>query len=218
MDLRNAVSLIRAAAPIVVAVTLVGAIVGFAVSLVTPASYESKATLLVGQALTSPAIDYNDILAAKELAQTYAEVATTTPLVTAAAARLDPEMDPGDFAKAVHVRAPASSTFVEITADATTAKQAAAIANALAAELLSRVPSRVPVATPAPDASGSPSPSAGPVVGTGSLALVEPATAPSSPASPRLLVNVGAGAVVGFLLAGALAVALFGRSMENAWR
>jgi capsular polysaccharide biosynthesis protein len=195
------------------------AAVGLIVSMLTPPTYEATSRLLVGQSLTTNQVDYNDILASKEMAQTYAQLATFGPTIEAAAALVAPPMDPAVFAKAVRVRAPASTTFVEITGSAETAQQAADIANALARELIilatppvaapgatpSPTPKPTPAAslapgeTPAPTASPTPAPSANasPDIGVGTLTLVDPATPPSSSVGPRTILNTVVAGLIG---------------------
>jgi uncharacterized protein involved in exopolysaccharide biosynthesis len=131
-------------------------------------------------------------------------------------------MDPGDFAKAVRVRAPASSTFIEITGVGTSAQQAADIANALAQELIvlatpppirpgatpsptpkpTAGPSLAPGQTPAPTAEPTAAPSAETtdIVGVGTLTLVDPAAPPSSSVGPRTILNTVVAAFIGLAI------------------
>jgi capsular polysaccharide biosynthesis protein len=201
---------------------ITAAAVGLVVSLLTPPTFEATSRLLVGQSLSTNRVDYNDILASKELAQTYSQMATFGPTIDAAAALTTPPMDPAVFAKSVRVRAPASTTFVEITGIAETAEQAADIANALAQELIilttpapvlpgptasptpapSPGPSLAAGQTPAPTAEPSPAPSVdtGNVVGVGTLTLVDPAQPPASSVGPRTILNTVVAAFIGLAI------------------
>ena len=128
-------------------------------------------------------------------------MSTFGPTIEAAAKLTTPPMDPALFAKSVRVRAPASTTFIEITGVGETAEQAADIANALAQELivLATPPPILAArdAEPDPEAHGrpepggrpdpgahrradtrSPQPTTGNIVGVGTLTLVDPATPP----------------------------------------
>ena len=156
------------------------------------------------------------------MAQTYAQMATFGPTIEAAAALTTPPTDPAVFARSVRVRAPASSTFVEITGVGETAEQAADIANALAQELIilstpppilpgptpsptpkpTPAPSLAPGQTPAPTAEPTPAPSAdaGNVVGVGTLTLVDPARPPASSVGPRTILNTVVAAFIGLAI------------------
>lgn len=219
MDLDSTLLFTRRWAWLFALCAISAAAVGLIVSLLTPPTYEATSRLLVGQSLTTNQIDYNDILAAKELAQTYVELATTGPVIEEAAALMSPPMDPALFAKSVRVRAPASSVFVEITGTADTAQTAADIANALAHELIilstppvaapaptpsptprpTAAPSLAPGQTPAPTASPTPLPSAatGTHIGAGTLTLVDPATPPASSVGPRTILNTVVAGLIG---------------------
>ena len=211
------------------------AAVGLVVSLLTTPTYEATSRLLVGQSLSTNRVDYNDILASKELAQTYAQISTFGPTIEAAAKLTTPPMDPALFARSVRVRAPASTTFIEITGVGETAQQAADIANALAQELIILTtpapirPGATPSPTPKPTAAPSlaagqtPAPTAEPtavasadtgsIVGVGTLTLVDPATPPASSVGPRTILNTVVAAFIGLAIG---VVAAFVLSRPNA--
>jgi len=211
------------------------AAVGLVVSLLTTPTYEATSRLLVGQSLSTNRVDYNDILASKELAQTYAQISTFGPTIEAAAKLTTPPMDPALFARSVRVRAPASTTFIEITGVGETAEQAADIANALAQELIVLAtpppirPAPTPSPTPKPTAAPSlaagqtPAPTAEPtavasadtgsIVGVGTLTLVDPATPPASSVGPRTILNTVVAAFIGLAIG---VVAAFVLSRPNA--
>ena len=234
MDTIDLLAQVRRWAWLVIPCVVGAAIVGLVVSWLMTPTYETRARLLVGQSLTTNQIDLNDILAAKEMAQTYVELATTGPVLTAAAERMDPPMDSGAFSRSVEVRAPASSTFVEITATSSDPAEAAEIATALAEELLiaatppepeptptpTASPSTAPTPSPDPDNTPAPTPTPGPTpehtpeptstVGAGTLTLVDPAVVPAEPVSPRVVLNVLLAMVIG-LAAGIVAAMILSR-------
>ncbi len=140
MDVRDILSLARAWIVVIIATVALSAGAAFIVSSRSTPTYEADTTLLVGPKLTSATIAYTDLLIAQTLAQTYAEVATTRPVLAAAAQAADVEGGADALVDTVTARTPPSSTFVIITAQASTAAQAAAIANAVSAELLKQAP------------------------------------------------------------------------------
>jgi tyrosine-protein kinase len=221
MDLDSTLLFTRRWAWLFALCAISAAAVGLLVSLLTPPTYEATARVLVGQSLTTNQIDYNDILAAKEMAQTYVVLASSGDVVAAAAKLVSPPMDPALFGKSFRVRAPASTTFIEVTGTAETAQGAADIANALARELVLiatpavAAPGPTPSATPRPTATASLAPGESPAaeataaptpeatssstgddIGPGTLTLVDPATPPASSVGPRTVLNT---VVAGFI-------------------
>ena len=87
MNLRRHIAIWRSAAPLMLGVVSIAVVGSILVSLVLPRSYESRATLYVGQALNEPQLDYGGLLASQILAQTYARLATTRPVLQAVIAR-----------------------------------------------------------------------------------------------------------------------------------
>ena len=81
MDLRQQFSVMRSWLWLFVAGVLLAAGTAFLVSSALPKVYEGTATLIVGQSIQSANPDYNQLLASQRLSQTYAEIATTTPLL-----------------------------------------------------------------------------------------------------------------------------------------
>ena len=102
--------------------------------------YESKATLIVGQALQALNPDINQVIVSQQLSATYATVATKRPALEAVIGELDLTSTPEELARHVGAEAPTDSTLVVITADDTDPVRAAAIANALAEQLIESSP------------------------------------------------------------------------------
>lgn len=126
---------------VLVATVIIASLAALIVSLRTPPTYQASATVLVGPPLSSASITFTDLTIAQDLAQTYAQVATSRPVLDATAAAVDIPADQNDLASTVTARTPPQSSFVIITAQAHEAAQAAAIANAVAAELIKQGPS-----------------------------------------------------------------------------
>jgi non-specific protein-tyrosine kinase len=140
VDLRRLADLGRTWLTLFVASGVLAAIAAFAISSVQPKVYEAKATLIVGQSLTSLNPDYTQLLASQQLSATYAAVATHRPHLEAVIAKLGLDTTPVELAKHVDAVAPVSSSLVVITAQAQDPAQAAAIANALSDELIAASP------------------------------------------------------------------------------
>ena len=79
---------------LIVAATLIAAVSSLVYTLMQPAVYQSRTTLVVGSATTDPNPNGNDIYLSQQLAQTYADIAMREPIQTAALAELNAEWLP----------------------------------------------------------------------------------------------------------------------------
>jgi succinoglycan biosynthesis transport protein ExoP len=130
-----------------IALSLVAAIaVALVISLQLPRTYESQATLYVGQTLDNPRLDYSGLLASQILTQTYAELATTRPVLLAVIAELDLDDSAETLQKAVSTEVPLEGTLLEIAVRDGDPDRAAAIANAIAEQLIEQAPTEDPTA------------------------------------------------------------------------
>ena len=140
MDLRRLIATFRAWLPLMVAAALVGGVAAFGISSLQQKVYESKATLIVGQALSATNPDYTQLLVAQSLSTTYAAIAKTRPILEAVIEELGLEDTPDQLAERVRVEAPTSSTMLFITALDADPAQAARIANTLGDRLIAASP------------------------------------------------------------------------------
>lgn len=178
MDLALSSAEIRAKVALVVLLTAVAGIAAFAVSSMLPKTYTAESRVLVG---TLTDADYDQLLGYGQLAQTYTQLALTTPVLSAVIADVGLEATPEEVAQMLDVRAPTGLTIIQIEASAPTPEGAAALADAVAKRIteLSRVPSP----------------------GTGNIAtVVQPAVPPASASSPRVLLNTAIAAALGMAL------------------
>jgi capsular polysaccharide biosynthesis protein len=175
MDSQAAVAAIRSRLRLIVVIAVLSGVVALVVSLVIPPTYESETTLLVGSPTSA---DYEGILAAQLQAQTYAELATTKPVLDAAALKAGTTGD--EILEDVTVQTPRSTPFVTILARDADPARAAAIASAIADELIDY-----------DSAVGET------VFG---LTVVDPALVPEEPATPRPLVNAAAAGFAGLVI------------------
>jgi non-specific protein-tyrosine kinase len=113
---------------------------GFVVSNLQQKVYEAKATLIVGQALSTANPDYTQFLVAQNLSATYAAVAETRPILERLITELRLGITPAALSEQVQVTAPRDTTLLYITAQDTVPARAAAIANALAEQLIAVSP------------------------------------------------------------------------------
>jgi tyrosine-protein kinase len=166
----------------------IAALMGLLVSNRLPETYEAEARILVGPLST----DKDTIDAAGAQTRTYAAIATTAPILDAAARRVGLE----SIRSKIHgVTASDVTRLISITARDGDPVKAAAIANALAAVLVDEA------------ATGPPE---------GRLALVDRATPPQDPIGPSTALIVSLTAVVGLL--GAFGIAALVDSLSTAVR
>jgi len=179
---------------LIVATTLGAALVAFVFANALPKQYEAAATLLVGQVIGAEDPDINDVLLAERLSRTYAVLATTRPVIEDVIDGLGLDVAPDILLGQVSARAEFDSPYVSITVRGPDAEMAAAIANAFAAQIERLSPTATvgePRTEPVP-----------------LIRIVEPAIAPTDPASPRVLLFALLGLVTGAALGVAVAFVL----------
>ena len=184
MDLSSFVTAIQARLVPIVLLTVVAAALAFVASTQLTPSYEAETRLFVGS-LTNA--NYDQGLAYQQLAQTYGQLATTTPVLQKVIAALYLNDDPENLQRRIDVRTPTGQSFLRITASASSPDAAAALANAVADQVT---------------ALGKPS-----GFGTaGLVSVVQPALPPHSPASPRPLLNAVIAGAIGLVIGLSFAV------------
>lgn len=140
MDLRRQITIARTWLPLMVVTVLLAAGVAYGISTVQQKTFESKATLIVGQSLTAANPDYTQLLASQRLSSTYAAIATTRPILEAVISDLGLADDPDKLRERIVARAPTDSTLLTISAQDPSPAGAAAIANAVAKQLIAASP------------------------------------------------------------------------------
>jgi non-specific protein-tyrosine kinase len=140
VDLRRLIAFARTWLPLALVAALLAGTAGFVVSSLQQKVYESKATLIVGQALSAVNPDYSQLLVAQNLAATYAAVAETRPILESVIEDLELEMTSQALADRVQVETPGDSTLLFISAQDPVAARAASIANAMAEQLIANSP------------------------------------------------------------------------------
>lgn len=157
------------------------------ITFLEPVRYQAVATIRVetasvpGSGSGADALDYSD-----RLLNTYTQILRTRPVREELARRLGVSEPPE-----VAVSVPANTELLRITVEDSNPERAATAANILAEEARSSLLEEYAVAeVPQPDA----------------VSIVEPATAPSAPASPNLVLNGLLGALFGLVGGVAMAV------------
>jgi polysaccharide biosynthesis transport protein len=165
--------------------TAVASGVAYGVSSALPKEYSSQAKVLVGS-LTEQR--YDQTLAYQQLAQMYAEIATTTPVLSRVISTLGIGGDPAKLADRVTVRTATGQAIVTVVATASSPSDAERLAGAVADEI-----------THLAQASDA----------TTSLAtVVQPAISPDGPSSPRVALNTAVAGALGLALGIGLALLL----------
>jgi non-specific protein-tyrosine kinase len=140
MDLRRQIATLRRWLPLLVVSVVLAGGAAFIVSGQLAKTYEARATLIVGQALSAANPDYTQLLVSQRLSTTYATVATKRPILENVVKELGLDATADDLASRVRADAPPDSTLLTITAQDQDPDRAAAIANALAAQLVAASP------------------------------------------------------------------------------
>ncbi len=141
MDLRRLIAILRTWAPLLVASVLLAAAAAFVVSSLQQKRYEAKATLIVGASLSAVNPDYNQLLVSQSLANTYASLATTRPILEAVIRQIGLPDSYDELTKRVQANADPSSTLLTVTVQDSDPARAAATANAVAQRLMAESPS-----------------------------------------------------------------------------
>lgn len=136
MDLRHQLAILRSSIRIIIATVVIAAIAAVAVSSILPRQYQASVTLVVGQSLTTPNPDLNQIQAAQNLSQTYEAVTTTNKVLQSAIDKLGLNMTVEDLRKNVVADAPRDSSLLAISVTDESPQRATQIADGIVEQLL----------------------------------------------------------------------------------
>jgi non-specific protein-tyrosine kinase len=144
VDLRRHAATLWSAAWLIALSLVLAVVIAVAVASQMPRTYESRATLYIGQSLNDPGLGYTSILASQAVAQSYAQLATTRPVIEGAIADLGLEAteDPDALVQRVTAEVPDAGVLLQIMVKDADPLQAAEIANAIAQQLLDLAPAR----------------------------------------------------------------------------
>ena len=181
----------------VLAGTVIGAIAAFGLTVISPAPYTAGVTLLVTPVPRETGVTNDDLQVVRELTPTFAELATTTPVLQRVLITTKIAIDSESLARSVTTRVPAGTSLLDINVTHPDPAAAAALANALASELGD-------YASPGP---GDPATTL-----QVEIIVVDPATPPVSRDGPGLLVRTALGGAIAMFLTIVIAFLV-----ENIW-
>ena len=170
-----------------------GAVIGLGLALISPPGYSADVTLLVAPVSKVTGVTAGDLQVAQGLTPTFAQLATTRPILDAAILATGSDVDAVELAKSVSTHVPVGTSLLTISVTGPNASDASAMANAIGAELQAYASPTIP---------GCPGPAcADPPTGlTVELTVVDPAVPPPSRNGPGLAVTMAAGAAIALFL------------------
>ncbi|HEU5149457.1 MAG TPA: hypothetical protein VFU19_03105 [Iamia sp.] len=189
MELNGLLPVLRRWVLVIVVATAVAALIGWRFSASADEGYESSAVALVGPLNT----DSDTMRASSALAQTYAELATSESLLARVAEATG--VPAADLEDGVRATANGTTRFLTVTARADAAETARAVAEAVVADLIGQ--SREGAVRP-----------------EGQLRLIDPASAPERPVTPRGDLVIPLAALAGLL--GSAAIVLLYELVSDA--
>ncbi len=114
---------------LLILVSLLATGAAFAISQFITPVYEASTTLLIDEAASSDATEYNSLLASERRARTYAQLLTEQPILEATIANLGLDISTETLAGMVQARRVPDTQLIEIVAESTDPDDAARIAN-----------------------------------------------------------------------------------------
>jgi capsular exopolysaccharide synthesis family protein len=190
VELRDYIRILRKGWILIVAMTLVGVAAGALSTILATPKYVSSTQLFVS-VQSSDASNASDLVqgssAAQQKVRSYASVVTSTSVLTPVIEQLGLDLTPEELAGQVSAESPANTVLIDITVEDTDAQRAAAIADAVGTSFADVVANDLES-----PAGGGPS--------LVKIATIEPAIAATSPSSPRPIVNIALGFLVGLAL------------------
>ncbi|TFV64674.1 hypothetical protein E4P41_00035 [Geodermatophilus sp. DF01-2] len=192
MQLREVLHVVRQSWLIIVATVVVALAAGWAVTTITPASYEAETQILVTPAV-SPDTGGNAVQAAalvSDQVATYAALAETPAVLDPAIERSGVDVVTNDLVEDVSAEVIPQTSIILLTVAAESATDAAELANAIAASLIEQLEGTG-------SAGSTPTDSAIQATGT----VVAPPEIPEDPDSPDLVVNLIVAFAIGLVVA-----------------
>src|SRR3990170_807326 len=172
---------------------LLGLVIGggtsYALSQAMTPTYRASSTLLVNQTQTPGTIAYNDILTSERLTKTYRELIHQRPVLEDVVSDLDLPYTATELAGMIDVDVISDTQLIRVSAESSDPELARKIADSTAGVFIVQN-SENQFSRP------------------GSVSVVESATAPASPVSPRILLNTVLGVIAGLVVAAGIALLL----------
>jgi capsular exopolysaccharide synthesis family protein len=194
VDLRDYLRTLRKRWALVLACTLLATGAAYGATALTTPTYEARTQLFVSSFAGSNVSDaYQGSLFTQQRVKSYADVVDAPSVTRPVVKELGLDMSASALAEKISTEVPLDTVLINVTVSDTDPKQAAAIADAVGKRFSTVVTDLETV-----DGSGN-----GNNRGGGSsqapvkVSVVKPATAPETPVSPRPLVNLALGVLVG---------------------
>lgn len=147
---------------------------------VLPQTFEASTIVIIGNSpQNTEGYDYNDVLMYQQLAKTYQVIATSKTVSEKAAKKLGKGITPEVVMEKISVYAMTDTQAMEITARSISGQDAAYTANALAEAFIDEAMRIFP---------------------SGNIQILDRATIPEFPVSPRPIFNMVIAALLGFIL------------------
>jgi non-specific protein-tyrosine kinase len=179
---------------LIVAFIVAGAVVAIGVTVTQTKVYQAHAQIfVVSTDASNPVLAYQGAGFTALQVQTFAKIVDSPDVLHAVQKDLDLPLSDSDLKAKISATAPTSQSIVELEVRDTSAARAAAIANSAATAFTTVV-------------EGYYAPGGKTADSTVHLFVTDPATAPSSPVSPKPVLNVVLGILLGLLVGAALAV------------
>ncbi len=140
MEIRRYLAVLRRWWWLLVAAVVLAAGSSYVASRSTPRTYRTRARVLVGESIQSRNPDWASINTAQQLALTYAELATTRPVLQGVIDTLGLQASPDVLRQMIAVKLVQGTQILDIMVVDTDPVRGAAIANALAEELIRQGP------------------------------------------------------------------------------
>lgn len=183
LDLREIFQIIRKGLWIILLITITSVAVSGAVSyyLLTP-SYEASSTIIIGnysKLSEEYGYDYNDVLMFQQLAKTYGQIAESRTVAEKAAKKLGQDISTQDIQSKITVNIAADTQVLKITATSTSREDAQNTANVLSDTFVEEAMRIFP---------------------SGNVQVMDRATYPEDPVSPRPILNMAIAFFLGLMV------------------
>lgn len=141
MELRKVITSILRRWWLLVVLTVIGAMAGYAISRSQTPVYQATTTVLVGESITSSHVDRVDIQISEALIQTYVEIARRQPVMQGVVTTLNLNQSWQNLSKQVTVTNIESTQLIEIAVEGNSPEQARMIADEIVNQLILLSPS-----------------------------------------------------------------------------
>lgn len=140
MDIKHYLAILRRWGWIMVVCMLLASVASYWFTSRQKPVYEARARYLVGPAVDNPNVSSNDLRASSQAGQTYAELATSRPIVQNAINKLKIDADPASMVKNITATWIDTSQILNIRVRTSDPETAALMANAIGDALIERSP------------------------------------------------------------------------------